>query len=95
MFYLLFLIFAALGFGVQLVLCFRVKTNWLRWLPAVCLLVLDAVCWAVYLLELFPDRYGAAFAAGIYGFLLLWLLGAVLLAWGIWAIVKVSQKRRK
>lgn len=86
---------AGILFAVQLVLCFAKKPGWVRVLPLALTAVAEAVCWGLYLGGCFSEIYGAAFAFYIYGVVLAVVLGGEVLAWGIYGIVKVIQKRRK
>ena len=87
-------------FCVQLLFCFRVRRPLLRWLPVLAVLLGEALCWAAFGLCIWMERagkgiYGGAFAAYIYGLILLAMLTGAILAWLVWAAVKFVQKRRK
>ncbi|MBQ8834026.1 MAG: hypothetical protein IJ001_03780 [Oscillospiraceae bacterium] len=82
-------------FAVQLVLCFKARGLWAKLLPLLAVAAADLLCWVVYFGGFWADVYGAAFAAFIYGVVLAMILALDGLAWGIWGVVKLVQKRRK
>lgn len=91
-----FLIAAA--FGIQLVLCFRAKRTWVKLLPAITIALGEVVCGAAYGISLYLEHlgkgiYGAAFAAVIYGAVLLMVLIGDGLAWGAYGLTHFSRKR--
>lgn len=73
---------------LQLLLCFRCK-NILRYAPLGVLGVMEAGSWSCFYLV----RPG--FYAYIIGLIGLYWLGAGVLAWAIYGIVQLVQKRRK
>ena len=89
----------AVVFFLQLLLCRMGKRRWLRWIPPVLIIMGEIACVAAYGLSVYleqtgKDVFGAAFAAVIYGILLLYLLAADVLAWAVSAIVRFVQKRK-
>lgn len=87
-FVLLIFILAVL---VQLLLCFKVKKKIVRLMP-MCLSLIATIIFAV-LAVIFDgwDRVGWFFLAGVTAF----LLCAVVIAWGIWYILRKSLNKRK
>lgn len=88
------------AFCIQFLLCFRAKRSWIRWMPVCILLGLELLMAAAFLVCMWLDRtghgiYGGAFAAYIYGLILIAALAGTLTAWLIWAVVKCIQKFRK
>lgn len=95
MFLPLAVIIAGIVFAVQLMLCLKGKKRLGKLLPLFLIGVGEVVCWSVVLLEQFcPFPYGAAFAAYIYAIILLIFLGADILAWVIWAVLKTVRDRK-
>ncbi len=93
-----FLILAA--FLAQIALCIRAKRRLVRLLPVVVLGLGELLCIAGFGVSVLLERsghgvYGAAFAAVIYGYVLLIALMADGLAWVIFKTVRYIQKRRK
>lgn len=88
---------ALLGIAVfvtQLVFCLFAKKLWIKVLPLVLALGMDAICWGLYFCGTFSEVYGGDFAAFIYGIVLLLVAAMAGIAWGIYGIVKNVQKRR-
>ena len=81
-------------FVTQLVFCFYAKRLWIQLLPMVLSLGMDAICWGLYFSGTFSQVYGGDFAAFIYGIVLLLMASLAGIAWGIYGIVKLVQKRR-
>lgn len=81
-------------FVTQLVFCFYAKRLWIKLLPVVPALGMDAICWGLYFAGTFSEVYGGDFAAFIYGIVLLLMASMAGIAWGIYGIVKLVQKRR-
>lgn len=99
MFSLALVLFAAV-FIVQLLLCFRKSPLWVRLIPAGLIALGELACVGAYAVSMHLERtgaeiYGAAFAAVVYGMMLLILLAGDGLAWLIWGIYRSVQKRRK
>ncbi len=93
----LILFFTMIFFLTQLWCCFKGNRRWVRLLPLSVAVMLDAVCWMTLLLSkwlILEDSLG--FPAAILGvfIFLYWVLGTIL-AWGIYGIVKLAQKKRK
>lgn len=88
------------AFTVQLLFCFRAESRKVCFLPAALLMLSGAACLAAYAAAVALEHsgkgiYGAAFAAVMYGFVVLAALTGVGAAWLVWAIVRFVQKRRK
>ena len=81
-------------FLTQLVFCFYARKLWIKVLPVVLALGMDAACWICYFLGIFSEVYGGDFAAFIYGIILLLVAAMAGIAWGIFGIVKLVQKRK-
>lgn len=91
----LFILLAAAGFALQLTLCIQARRKWIKLAPVSLILVMDAACWIAYFLDIFSEIYDAAFASFVYGVILLLVLAVDLLAWVVYGIVKLIQKRKK
>lgn len=89
----LFIVLAAVLLIVQLLLCFKSKKVLIRLIPAILILLSQAVCGIVYTQNLGP--HGAVFAAAIYLILLAMLLAADGIGWLIFGIIWLIQKVRK
>lgn len=77
----------------QIILCFKAKKRWLRFLPLTLSVCIELLCWAVYFLSKFlmlEDTLGYP-AAMLGGILWLWVVMA-LAGWGFYGIVKTVQK---
>lgn len=81
-----------LAFVAQIFLCFCVIRSWIKCIPLYLIGAGELACAAGYFL--FDHIYGAAFAALIYGIVLLIMLAVDVLAWLIYAIVKKTQKSK-
>ena len=81
-------------FVTQLVFCLYARKLWIKLLPVMLALGMDAVCWGLYFLGAFSETYGGDFAAFIYGIVLLMVGAMAGIAWGIYGIVKYVQNRR-
>lgn len=79
-------------FILQLILCFRVEKRWIKFIPLYLLGAGELVCAAGYFL--LDHIYGAAFAAVIYGIVLLIMFSGDALAWLIYFIVRKAQKTK-
>lgn len=80
----------------QLLICFRCGEKWKRLILPVLLGAGAAVCLSLTAVEQFIRLpFGAAFAAYLYGLILLLLLAAAIAGWLIWAAVKTVQKCKK
>lgn len=93
-----FVLIAAVFF-IQLLLCGKSKRLWVKLIPTALIALGELACVAGYAVSVHmeqagEDIYGAAFAALIYGFLLLFLLAADAAAWAVSAIVRFAQKRK-
>lgn len=89
----------AVIFFLQLLLCRKGKRLWIRLIPLMLIVLGEIACVTAYALSVHmeqagKDVFGAAFAAVIYGILLLYLLAADALAWAVSAIVRFVQKRK-
>ena len=82
-----------LVFAGQLVLCFHVSRGWIKGIPLYLIGVGVLACAAAYFL--FDHIYGAAFAAVIYGVLLLILLLGDALAWLIYIVIRKQKLKNK
>ena len=82
------IVIALVIFGVQLLLCIRCK-NVLRFSVIGVLTALEVVLWGYFFL-IRPGFY--AYLLGLLG--IFWVAGAVL-AWMVYGIVQLVQKRRK
>ena len=78
----------------QLVFCFYAKKLWIKLLPVGLALIMDVICWGLYFIGAFSEVYGGDFTAFIYGIVLLMVAAMAGMAWGIYGIVKLVQKRR-
>ena len=78
----------------QLVFSLFAKKLWIKVLPVVLALGLDAICWGLYFCGTFSEVYGGDFAAFIYGIVLPLVAAMAGIAWGIYGIVKLVQKRQ-
>lgn len=90
----------AVVFVAQLLLCRKAKQFWCKMIPLVLIALGELACLIAYMVSVNmeqagKDVFGAAFAAVIYGMLLLYLLAADAVAWAVSAIVSFVQKRRK
>ena len=88
------------AFGVQLLFCFFAGKRWVRWIPVAGILAGELVCCAAFIVCAWLEKagkgiYGGAFAAYLYGLMLLMALAGALAAWLLRAIVRLAQKRRK
>ena len=88
------------AFGMQLLFCFLPGKRWMRWIPTAVIAAGILVCAAAFAVCVWMEEagkgiYGGAFAAYIYGLMLLMALAGALAAWIIWGIVRYVQKRRK
>lgn len=88
------------AFGIQLLFCFLTRKRWVRWLPTVTIFIGVTVCGAAFAVCVWMEEagkgiYGGAFAAYLYGLILLVALTGALGAWLVWAVVRYIQKRRK
>ena len=88
------------AFGMQLLFCFLSGKRWMQWIPTAVVLAGVLICAAAFAVCLWMEEagigvYGGAFAAYIYGLMLLMALGGALAAWIVWSIVRYIQKRRK
>ena len=88
------------AFGVQLLFCFLAGKRWVRWLPTAVILAGVLACMAAFAICVWMEEagkglYGGAFAAYLYGLMLLMALAGALAAWICWGIVRYAQKRRK
>ena len=87
-------------FLVQLVLCFRARRRLVRVLPLALLVLTGLICGAGFAGALLLERagrdiHGAAFAAVIYGYMVLVALFVDGIAWAIFGFVRFIQKDRK
>ena len=88
------------AFGVQLLFCFLAGKRWVRWLPTAVILAGVLACAAAFAVCVWMEEagngvYGGAFAAYLYGLMLLMALVGALAAWLILAVVRYIQKQRK
>ena len=86
-------------FGVQLYLCRKAKHRRVKLVPLVVIISAELVCAAAYAVSVSLERtgegiYGAAFAAVIYGILLLIFLLADGAAWAVHGLICMFQKRK-
>lgn len=89
------ILFLCVLFCLQLVFCFKAERRWIRCGLLFMTALGDLACWILYAAGGFSEIFGAAFAFYIYGMVLTLALGAELLAWILYAVVKYIQKRRK
>ena len=87
-------------FVVQLVLCFRARRQLVKLLPVLVLVLAGLCCGAGLGVSLLLERagrdiHGAAFAAVIYGYMVLLALMVDGIAWGLCGFVRFVQKGRK
>ena len=82
-------------FITQLIFCFYARKLWIKLLPLFMPAGADILCWGMYFFGTFSHIHGGDFAAYIFGLIFLYMIAASGLAWGIYGIVKVVQKRRK
>lgn len=87
----IFLVCAVIA--VQVWVCMKTSRLLLRMLPAVVLTLVEVVLWMIFLFS--ADSGTAAFAVVIYSVVLMILLLADLLGWGIYALVKFVQKKKE
>lgn len=77
----------------QIILCFKAKKRWLRFLPLTLSVCIELLCWVVYFLSkllMLEDSLG--YPAAMLGCILwLWVVMA-LVGWGFYGIVKTVQK---
>lgn len=93
---LLVVIITLVIFPVQLWLCFKGKKRWQQILPIALAAGLDLVCWgAAFALKPLAYEDSSGLAAVILGFIMAYWVAAALLAWAVYGIVKLVQKRRK
>lgn len=88
------------AFGVQLLFCFIAGKRCVRGIPLAVILAGELICAAVYAACVWTEKmgigiYGGAFAAYIYGLMLLMMLAGALTAWLIWGIINFVQKKKK
>ena len=76
-------------FAVQLVMGLRVRNKWVRLIPVYLTGGFELTCVVCYFLR------NHSFSAFILGYIGCYWCAAAVLAWGICAIVKRIQKRRK
>jgi len=91
----MFILLAAAVFISQLVFCLFAKRLWIKLLPLIVAMGLEAVCCMILLFDIFSDVYGAGFAALVYAVVILLLIAMIGFGWGIYGIVKLVQKQRK
>jgi len=99
-YFVMTIVMVLLTFLVQLVLCLSAKKRWVRILPVILVSVLDLIGWGLYALavtEAFGEIYSIemGFTGFIFGIMGLYLVGGAVAAWGVFAVVKFIQKRRK
>lgn len=78
---------------VQLILCFRAKKRWLRFLPLTLTVSADLICWLLCILAVplgMEDSLG--FPSVVFAFLGLFWVVSALAGWLGFAIVKLIQK---
>ena len=88
------------AFGLQLLFCFRAGKRWVQWIPTAAIAAGILACAAVFAVCVWMEEagsgvYGGAFAAYLYGLMLLMALAGVLAAWLVRTIVWYVQKRKK
>lgn len=90
------LLFGIAVFVTQLVFCIYAKKRWIKLLPICTVGAMELLCVLVYFAgKLLHLEDSLSFAAFIFGYVgCYWALAAVI-AWVIYAIVKLVQKRRK
>ena len=88
------------AFGVQLLFCFLAGKRWVRWLPTAAIFAGMLICAAAFAVCVWMEEagnglYGGAFAAYLYGLMLLMALAGALAAWLIRAIAGYMKIQRK
>lgn len=93
----LFVILLVGTFALQLLACVKGKNVLQRAIPVMVLCVLEVLCWILYFwaMAYMKETFGSTLSAWIAAVIVLFLMAADALAWLIWAIVKLVQKRRK
>ena len=77
----------------QIILCFKAKRRWLRFLPLILSVSIELLCWLVYFLSKplqLEDSLGYP-AAMLGGILWLWI-AMTLVGWMVYGFVKTIQK---
>lgn len=90
------LLFGIAVFVTQLVFCIYAKKRWIKLLPICTVGALELLCIGCFFLgKALHMEDSLSFAAFIFGYVgCYWALAAAI-AWGIYCIVKLVQKRRK
>lgn len=89
----LFILAAAGVIALQVMVCLKSQRLLIRILPAVALALVQVVLWMAFLFS--ADSMELAVATVVYSLLLVGLLMADFLGWGIYLIVKIVQKRKE
>ena len=87
-------------FIVQLLLCLCGRKKWLKWLPGALIGILELVCWGMYGLavtEVLGEIHSIemAFTGIVFGMTGLYFAGGVVLAWVVYGIIRLAQKRKR
>lgn len=77
---------------LQVWVCLKTSRLLLRMLPAAALTLIQVVLWTVFL---FSSSETLAFATVIYSIVLMILLLADLLGWGVYLLVRFVQKKKE
>ena len=91
----MFLLLVAAVFLTQLVFCLYAKKLWIKLLPICTMGAMELLCLCLFLAGKMLEREDVlSFPAVIFGYVGCYWTAATVLAWGIYAIVNIVQKRR-